>query len=325
MTGQRDLFAADDAEPIVTDSTQGRDTPGFTFFLGTHHASWLTRTDVPLFISRRSLENRATLPRARGRWTLDSGGFTELSLHGRWTISPRRYADLVGRAATETGGLAWAAIQDWMCEEPILRRTGRSVADHQRATIESWLELKSIAPELPWAPVLQGWTRGDYLDHLEGWARAGIELAKLPVVGVGTVCRRQHTLRASLLLDELASLGLRLHAFGFKTAEPVHRHTCFLCKREVENDRRLAVCAECDDAHEIRLAWEIDYGEEKTRNARDATSRECFCPGWLWMNEHDDASFNIERCDACALFRDDDEAATTVVTRCNIRDVDWSV
>lgn len=220
MTDQLDFFRATGVADAV--DVEDREAPpassGFTFLLGTHHASWLARTDIPLFISRRVLDRRTTLPRARGVWALDSGGFSELSIHGRWTVAPRSYAELVRRAATEIGGLQWAAIQDWMCEEAILRRTGRTVAQHRRATIESWLELTTIAPDLPWVPVLQGWTRGDYLDHVEEWARAGVDLKSCPVVGVGTICRRQHTLRASLLLSELASLGLRLHAFGFKTA-----------------------------------------------------------------------------------------------------------
>lgn len=69
----------------------------------------------------------------------------------------------------ETGGLAWAAIQDWMCEPTIIRRTGLSVEEHQERTMLSWLELNNIAPELPWLPVLQGWTRGDYLHHIDAY------------------------------------------------------------------------------------------------------------------------------------------------------------
>lgn len=216
MKDQLELFAQPDAH-----EGDGRTTPmpkaAFEFFLGAHHADWLTRTNAPLFISRRTLEGRRSLPRALGRWALDSGGFTELSLHGRWLLAPRDYAKLVARLADDVGGLAWAAVQDWMCEELILKRTGLTVPDHQRLTTASFLELKSIAPHLPWTPVLQGWTRGDYLDHLEAYARVGIDLTKLPVVGVGSVCRRQHTLRAAILMNELAELGLRVHAFGFKT------------------------------------------------------------------------------------------------------------
>jgi hypothetical protein len=35
-----------------------------TFYLGTHHPNWLRKTDVPLFISRRRLTGRKSLPRA---------------------------------------------------------------------------------------------------------------------------------------------------------------------------------------------------------------------------------------------------------------------
>lgn len=190
----------------------------FTFFLGTHHADWLEKTSAPLFLSRRILERRRTLPRAKGLWALDSGGFTELSMHGMWLLPPRSYARLVRRFRDDVGQLAFAAIQDWMCEETLLRRTGLDVAAHQERTIINWLELNAIAPELPWLPVLQGWTRGDYLDHIDAYARVGTDLTMLPLLGVGTMCRRQHTMRAALLRNELHELGLKIHAFGFKTS-----------------------------------------------------------------------------------------------------------
>lgn len=65
------------------------------FWLGTHEPAWLNRTCVPLFISRRRLERRKRLPRATCPWALDSGGFTELSMHGRWTLDAKRYVELV--------------------------------------------------------------------------------------------------------------------------------------------------------------------------------------------------------------------------------------
>lgn len=106
-------------------------------------------------------------------------------------------------------------------------------------------------------------------------------------------------------------------------APPVLRHVCFLCRRSVDNGRRFAICAECDDAHEIRSSWGNDYAEHRAQRRNDP-ERECGCPGWLWMNEESDASFNIECCDTCAVFESDDDAAKTVVARCNIRGVEWS-
>ena len=104
--------------------------------------------------------------------------------------------------------MAWAAPQDWMCE-PVVLAGGRgpggiqfvgtnlSVREHLRRTVENLVELRSLAPEVPFVPVLQGWTHGDYLDCAELYARAGVDLRAEPVVGVGTMCRRQATLRGS--------------------------------------------------------------------------------------------------------------------------------
>ena len=72
------------------------------FYLGTHETSWLRRAGVPLFLSRRRLARlRGPLPAASCRWALDSGGFTELNLHGRWQTSPRQYAAEASRYAAD--------------------------------------------------------------------------------------------------------------------------------------------------------------------------------------------------------------------------------
>lgn len=187
-----------------------------TFYLGTHHPHWLRSAGVPLFVSRRALGRLKSLPRAAAPWALDSGGFTELSMHGTWTVSARDYAAEARRFRDEIGQLEFAAPRDWMCEPAILERTRFDVATHQRLTIADYLELRSIAPDVPWIPVLQGWTGGEYDRHAEAYDRAGVDLSALPLVGVGTVCRRQGTLMVGSVLHCLAAAGLRLHAFGFK-------------------------------------------------------------------------------------------------------------
>jgi hypothetical protein len=187
------------------------------FFLGTHEPQWLARTGAPLFVSHVRLRGRRSLPRAKGIWACDSGGFSELSLHGRWTVPAKQYVADVRRYISEIGGLRWAAIQDWMCEEVMLKRTGLKVEDHQRRTVDSYLELKSLAPEVPWCPVLQGWAGFQYKDCVELYLRAGVDLFAEPVVGIGTVCRRQHTFHAEMTIRDLSEAGLKLHGFGFKT------------------------------------------------------------------------------------------------------------
>lgn len=187
------------------------------FYLGAHHPNWLETSNVPLFVSRSSLSRQKALPRAATAWALDSGGFSELSLHGRWTVSARDYAADVRRFREEIGSLSWAAPQDWMCEPVMLQRTGLTVEEHQARTIANYIELRDIAPDLPWTPVLQGWSIGDYERHVDAYDAAGVDLVAMPLVGVGTVCRRQNTMSASLLLSLLSEIyGLRLHGFGLK-------------------------------------------------------------------------------------------------------------
>lgn len=184
------------------------------FWLGTHQLSWLGRTDVPLFLSARRLRGQKKLSRSSGPVAVDSGRFTECS-RGEPPWPPRWYASEVLRW-TESVGLTWAVIQDWMCEPFILAKTGLTVLEHQRRTVDSYMMLRRLAPEVHWVPVLQGWRYEDYLDHLGQYASAGVDLALLPLVGLGSVCRRQATGEAEHIVRGLASRGLRLHGFGFK-------------------------------------------------------------------------------------------------------------
>lgn len=187
------------------------------FYLGTHQPSWLARDlGVPMLVSHRRLAGRRTLPRATSAWALDSGGFTELSLHGRWRTDPTAYVAAVRRYAEEIGNLDWAAPQDWMTEDTVRARTGLSVRAHQRRTVTNYLRLRELAPDLPIIPVLQGQSITDYHRCADLYEHHGIDLADLPLVGVGSVCRRQHTLEVERVVRSLAGRGYRLHTFGAK-------------------------------------------------------------------------------------------------------------
>lgn len=189
------------------------------FYLGTHRPNWLWDArfrNVPLFVSRRTIAPIKTLMRSKTRWALDSGGFTELSLFGKWKTPTKQYITEVRRIRDEVGKLDWAAPQDWMCEPIITQGTGLTVVEHQRRTVDNFLELRSLAPDLPFAPVLQGWKLTDYWRCEEMYDKAGVDLRKEKIVGVGTVCRRQGTAEAERIMRTLASDGLKLHGFGFK-------------------------------------------------------------------------------------------------------------
>lgn len=190
-------------------------TPLMVFFLGTNEPAWLARTAVPLMVSRRRLARRVRLPRARGLWFLDSGGFTELSKFGRWSLTPREYVRFVRRCRDEVGRLVAVAPMDWMCEPSVRALTGLSVAAHIRRTVENYDTLLQLDSGLPWLPVVQGWSLPDYLRCVDLYDSRGL---LRPVVGVGSICRREGTAAAAAIVTALAGRGLRVHAFGAKTA-----------------------------------------------------------------------------------------------------------
>lgn len=146
-------------------------------------------------------------------WAMDSGGYTELHRHGRWTIGPREYADFVRRCDSEIGSLCFVAPQDWMCEESSLKATGLTVEGHQKRTVENFLLLRDmLGPKL--IPVLQGESVESYLRCIREYDRHGVNLALEPLVGLGSVCRRQSSKDISLLVREMHPLNL--HGFGVK-------------------------------------------------------------------------------------------------------------
>tara|TARA_B100001250_G_scaffold89382_1_gene74135 strand:+ start:2389 stop:3123 length:735 start_codon:yes stop_codon:yes gene_type:complete len=186
------------------------------FFLGTHVLNHLEKTDVPLFISRRGFDKRKSSLDAKGSWSLDSGGFSELRLHGGWTLDASEYVERVNRI-NKTPNLRWAAQQDWMCEAIMLERTGLTVREHQRRTVDNFLELRSLECDVPIIPVLQGYSMGEYKDCFEMFEASGVDLRSEPVVGLGSVCRRQNTDDIERIVKYFHAKDLRLHGFGVKT------------------------------------------------------------------------------------------------------------
>lgn len=183
--------------------------------------------EIPLFVSRNSIGTRKQLPDLITEFALDSGGFTELQRHGRWTLSEDSYITFVQGLRRFYGKkLVWVAPQDWMCEPIVLKGgkagggvvfagTGLTVEEHQRRTVDNFVRLRARLGFIV-VPVLQGWKITDYWRCQEMYSDAGVDLASEAVVAVGSVCRRQNTEEAAAIMETLARDNLRLHGFGFK-------------------------------------------------------------------------------------------------------------
>lgn len=146
---------------------------------------------------------------------MDSGAFTELATYGRYRHGVEDYATEVNRWAGN--GMIAAVSQDYMCEPWILKKTGLSVAEHQRLTIERYDALLPLVHGVYVMPVLQGYSVEDYLDHIDQY---GDRLVSGMWVGVGSVCKRNsHIAKIEVILTAIARKrpDLRLHGFGLKT------------------------------------------------------------------------------------------------------------
>jgi len=68
-----------------------------------------------------------------------------------------------------------------------------------------------------WQADVPGLARSTHNRCADHYEQRGVDLATLPLVGIGRICRRQHTAEVDAIVRSLAQRGYRLHAFGAKT------------------------------------------------------------------------------------------------------------
>lgn len=202
------------------------------FFVGLHQPSD-AKHFRSAFISINRIRRRRG-PFAVDEWIMDSGAYSEISTHGYYRSTVEAYASEI-RRWERNGRLLAAVAQDWMCEDHVLAKTGLTVAEHQRLTIERYDQLVralavrrsrlvpcdscgcGAARNTYIMPVLQGYHPADYVRCL---ANYGDRIGPGAWVGVGSVCRRNgdpSAIENVLLAVYRARPDLRLHGFGLKT------------------------------------------------------------------------------------------------------------
>lgn len=218
-----------------------------SFYLGGHRPYWLSDSPVPMFISATTLgeykgyDEKWPIALRGGMgnapWALDSGGFTELKIHGEWRQHPDDYGGAVVRFMDEYGMLPpdFVATQDWMCEPVVIKGgtykgvtfagTGLTIRDHIELTVENYLYLAEEFYFVPWLIPMQGYRIDDYLLCEQMLLDAGVDLtgefhgdgSGRPLIGLGSVCRREATSEVLEIVQTFADKGYRLHGFGVKT------------------------------------------------------------------------------------------------------------
>lgn len=194
------------------------------FYVGLHQPSDAKHFERA-FVSVNRVRHRRKPIGARS-WIMDSGAFTELSTFGHYRHSVEHYAEVINCWAHDPGLIA-AVAQDYMCEPWIVAKTGLSIEEHQRLTIERYDQLLPLVSVYV-MPVLQGYAPADYLRHLEMY---GDRLGQGAYVGVGSVCKRNGNpaaIEKVLSAIKHARPDLRLHGFGLKTTSLGYADICDL-------------------------------------------------------------------------------------------------
>lgn len=183
------------------------------FYVGLHQPADAAHFERSFISVNRIRGRKKAIPAAE--WIMDSGAFTEIATHGHYRHGVEQYAAEINRWA-DCGTLVAAVAQDYMCEPWIVAKTGLSVLEHQRLTIERYDALLPLVRGVYVMPVLQGYTVDDYLRHIDMY---GDRLGPGAYVGVGSVCKRNADVRQiETILSAIKRKrpDLRLHGFGLK-------------------------------------------------------------------------------------------------------------
>lgn len=122
------------------------------------------------------------------------------------------------------------ALRDYPCEPDLLSELGRTVEDQQKRTLDRHRELlnevsgHSLADNA--VSVVQGWTVGQYLSHLDMLRDHG---CLTDYVAIGSVCRRGADMdiaNAILAVRDALPERTKLHAFGVKGSVLRYSEVC---------------------------------------------------------------------------------------------------
>lgn len=196
------------------------------FYTGLHHPGDAQHFDRAC-ISRNSLTKRRK-PVDCEDIILDCAGFKTIDLNGGYPHPASEWAHELHRLwSNGIVKITVAVSQDYMCEPWMLVKTGMTVEQHQRLTVERYDDLLVALhdlfdgpPPFEVTPVLQGYVIADYLRHIEMY---GARLKPGMWVGVGSVCKRQGNV--AIIEDLLSAIkgvrpDLRLHGFWREADRP---------------------------------------------------------------------------------------------------------
>lgn len=193
-----------------------RHTCAMTFFTGMHHPNDADKVPAAFISVNAVYKRKSAFPAKRA--VLDCAGFSKIKMHGGYPEPVEDYAAQIRKVRGWLGRRLLAAVsEDYMCEPEMLAKTGLSIEDHQRLTIERYDALLLCDTSgVRIMPVLQGYSPDSYVEHIRQY---GKRLVQRMWVGVGSICKRNanyRSIEAVLRAIKKERPDLRLHAFGVK-------------------------------------------------------------------------------------------------------------
>lgn len=152
------------------------------------------------------------------RLFIDSGGYHHMMAGaGEYEDSDEEYLIYLLKHRP-----ALYALRDYPCEPDLLKSLGRSVHEQQERTLDHHIRLMDQIEGHKLAEnavsVVQGWTREQYLDHLDQLRDHGLLTTTM---AIGTICRRGYDTEIAeiiLAIRDALPLWVDLHAFGVKSS-----------------------------------------------------------------------------------------------------------
>jgi hypothetical protein len=153
------------------------------------------------------------LPKCKGKFLMDSAGFTELSDFGKYTFDINEYLTCIKRFNPDH-----FVNMDWMCEPSVLEKTGKSVQYHINKTVKNYSQMVQLMTETEikkCIPVIQGFKIADYLQCIKQYEKEGLVV---PYMGIGSICRRNSNREIAKILTIIKTTlpDIKLHGFGVK-------------------------------------------------------------------------------------------------------------
>lgn len=182
-------------------------------YLTLDHVAYIKHVENMCWSFKQLRRRKKELPKPKGKFLMDSAGFTELSDHGKYSFDIEEYLSCIRRFNPD-----YFVNMDWMCEPTIIQKTGKNVWYHINATIENYYQVIQQATEdeiKKCIPVIQGWTIQDYLYCIKQYEKNGLIA---PYMGVGSICRRGSTREIAKILSIIKGElpDIKLHGFGVK-------------------------------------------------------------------------------------------------------------